>query len=79
MIPLQRRFISLFFSLSQINFAFKVMQRLGGTSIWDLAMVHGDVCQELNDNVTDGHNVEQNTRIQELEAEVQFLRQQLGR
>jgi len=55
------------------------MQRLGGTRIWDLAMVHGDVCQELNDNVTGGHNVEQNTRIQELEDEVQFLRQQLGR
>jgi hypothetical protein len=54
------------------------MQCLGGTRIWDLAMVHGDVCQGLNDNVTGGHNVEQNMRIQELEAEAQFLRQQLS-
>jgi hypothetical protein len=55
------------------------MQRLGGTQIWNLAMVHGDVCQGLSDNVVGRHDDEQNARIQELEAEVQFLRQQLGR
>ena len=46
------------------------MQHLGGARIEDLAMVHGDVCQALSDNVTGARSVEQNTRIQELEAEV---------
>jgi hypothetical protein len=65
--------------MPQTNSIFRVVQRLGGTRIWDLAMVHGDICEGLSDKIVGGHYDEQSTRIQEREAEVHFLRQQLGR